>query len=679
MWGVTENGLGRRVSYLWLSVMVGLVAVLVLVVAYRHLAVKITLEHETRSNVDLTHMFARAVWSNYEHLVAPGSRIDDATTQSDLVQLRDDVLDHMRNTRIVKVKIYDANGLTVFSTDPSQIGEHKKSNQGVVTALSGEVVSLITRRDSMDTFEGTLADRHIVSTYIPIVHQRSNRPHAVFEVYSDVTNQALVDRSTAYVLIGVLGAVLLLYGLLLVAAERADRAIQVEHGQRLTAEAEIRYQAYHDALTGLPNRRSFREDLDAMLTSAKTRTEGLAVMFLDIDNFKLVNDGFGHSIGDELLQAMARRLRECARSADALYHMSGDEFIIVLCDRDVRNAARIVAERVLTCMSEPISIGGQMVTVSCSIGVSMFPDDGRNRENLLIAADRAMYLAKDSGRNQCRFYKPRAARSAIERLTTESELRRAAESDQFVLHYQPRIDVESGKVAAVEALIRWPHPRSSVVSTRDTITFLERNGLIAVVGRWVVRSACEQVRNWLDSDVGPMRVSINVSPRQFLLPGFAKMTKHVIAEARIPPELIELELTESALLDTSDETSHKLSTLKDLGVLVTIDDFGTGYSSLNYLRSMPIDYLKIDKSFVSGVVEDAKDAAIVSSILSLASKLGVRVVAEGVETAEQLEWLRANGCEEYQGFLFSEAVAPRDVERFIRKPQGVIQSTSSRI
>ncbi|MDH3640152.1 MAG: GGDEF domain-containing protein, partial [Gammaproteobacteria bacterium] len=332
-------GVGRRPGYLLLSALVGLGAVVALVLSYRHLAAQSTLKHATQSNVALTRIFARAVWSRYEHLVAeaPESSRERMSRRPELTQLRRDVRDHIRDTRIAKVKLYDPHGLTVFSTNGSQIGEDKSGNQGVVKARRGEVASLITRRDTMDTFEGEVTDRHIISTYVPISNRSSGRVLAVFAVYSDVTELINgIDRDTGYVLVGVLGSVLILYAVILVIAGSAHRVVREEHQQRIVAEAEIKYQAYHDPLTGLRNRRSFNEELDALLSRSGERPEKLAVMFLDVDNFKLINDGFGHSVGDEVLRTIARRLTDCLRFEDRLYHMSADEFTIVLGGQDIR-------------------------------------------------------------------------------------------------------------------------------------------------------------------------------------------------------------------------------------------------------------------------------------------------------------------------------------------------------
>ena len=652
--------------YLLWSALIGFAAIVAFVLSYRHLATDSILEQETQSNKALARILARAVWPRLEHLVAdPGAVRGHVSAPAEVSQLRQDVLDHMRDTRIVKVNIYDPRGMLFVSTDASQNVKENSADPGVAKAQRGEVTSLLGRPDRMDTFAA--AHRHVVTTYVPISGPSSPRVVAEFQVFSDVTDlMDGIDRHTVFILIGLMGTVLIIYAMLSVHARRVNRVVCREHEQRVAAEAEIRYQAYHDRLTGLPNRRSFYKKLDTLLAGPPNRPESLAVMFLDLDNFKLINDGFGHSAGDNVLRTMAQRLSDCLRRVDRLYHMNGDKFIIVLTGNDLRQATRLIAERMLKRIAEPVPVNGQPVTVTFSIGVSLYPDDGQDGEQLVRAADNAMYCAKDSGRNQYKFHRPGGTACAIERLTMESELRQAAGSNQFTLYYQPRVSVAGGEIVAVEALIRWPRPGTGIVCPQDIIPFLERNGLIEGVGRWVLKSACEQLRTWWDHGVDSCRVSVNVSPRQFLRRGFVSMVEETIADIGVPPDHVELELTESMLLDTNDDTAQKLKLLKELGVIVTMDDFGTGYSSLNYLRCMPIDYLKIDKTFVARITDEPKDAAVVSSILSLAHELGVHVVAEGVETQKQLEFLRAHACEEYQGFLYSKPIPAAKIECLFR-------------
>lgn len=633
--------------------------------SYHRLAARTTVEQETRSNTELARLLARAVSPRLENLLnGPEAELGLPGAPVEAARLGRDLLAHLRETRISTINIYDARGVFVVSTDASQPPRGDAADPEIVKALRGQSTSVVDKRGNSP---GAADGRVTITTYVPVFGSTSDGVVAVFQVLSDVTRvMRTIDRNAILISIGLLGGVLVVCAIVLVVAARMSRVVREEHEQRIAAEAEMRYQAYHDRLTGLPNRRSFYEKLDALLARRANRPEKLSVMFLDLDNFKLVNDGLGHSAGDEVLRTIAARLTDCLRIEDRLYHMNGDKFIIVLSGNDVRQATQSVAERVLKRTAEPVLVNGQSVTVTFSIGVSMYPDDGHDGEQLLKAADSAMYRAKDSGRNQYKFHRPGGTASAIERLSLESDLRRAAGANQFTLYYQPRVSVASGEVVAVEALIRWPRPDNPMVAPKDIIPFLERNGLIEDVGQWVLETACAQLRTWSDEGIDTLRVSVNVSPRQFLRPGFVGMVEKAISQTGIPAARVELELTESMLLDTNDDTAQKLKSLQDLGVVVTMDDFGTGYSSLNYLRCMPIDYLKMDKTFVARITDEPKDAAVASSILTLAHKLRVHVVAEGVETQEQLAFLRAHECEEYQGFLYSEPVPAAGVRRFLQ-------------
>jgi diguanylate cyclase (GGDEF)-like protein/PAS domain S-box-containing protein len=425
---------------------------------------------------------------------------------------------------------------------------------------------------------------------------------------------------------------------------------------RKAYEMRIAHQATHDMLTGLPNRVLLADRIAQAVQHAARDGEHVAVAFLDLDNFKFVNDSLGHEAGDELIRTAARRLKSCLRESDTVARLGGDEFVLLLPRLEEGDARLIHAvQRVLAAMAEPCAIGPRELAMSCSIGVAVYPAHGRDTETLLRNADAAMYHAKQSGRNNFKFYSGDLKRFQIDRLAIEAQLRRALEERQFELHYQPQVLLgpgsSEGRFSGCEALIRWRTP-DGLVSPARFIPLAEDTGLIEPIGDWVLRSACEQIRDWAPLRAMP-RVSVNVSPRQFRQPQLARRIEAILAETGVAPGMIELEITESCLAHDSRRFLRTLENLKDLGVGLALDDFGAGYSSLAYLRTIPIDRLKIDRTFVADLETDGKGRAIVMAIAALGRNLGIKVLAEGVETLQQYQFLRSIGCDEIQGYYSS--------------------------
>jgi diguanylate cyclase (GGDEF)-like protein/PAS domain S-box-containing protein len=443
--------------------------------------------------------------------------------------------------------------------------------------------------------------------------------------------------------------------------------------ERKRAEEQIRYLAYHDSLTGLGNRRLFQERLALALAQAR-RSEGrVGVLFLDLDHFKRINDTLGHSVGDALLQGVADRLVASVRETDlvtrrelsgAISRLGGDEFTILLSEiRDVQDLAK-VARRVLEALGRPFHLGGHDVVIGGSIGITAWPDDGDDAETLLRNADTAMYHAKEQGRNNYQFYAQSMNAVALRRLILEGKLRRAIEQDEFELHYQPKADLASGALTGLEALLRWRDPELGLVMPGDFIPIAEETGLIGRVGEWALRAACRQIAAWRARGLPPVPVSVNLSAHQFRSGRLVEQVQAALADARVPAEALELEITESTYLHDESRVIAQLEELRAIGVRISLDDFGTGWSSLSYLRRLPVDVLKIDRSFVRDVAERSDDAALVAAIVSMARALRLRVIAEGVERATQRDALRSFGCDEMQGFLLSPAVPAAEVERF---------------
>ena len=437
--------------------------------------------------------------------------------------------------------------------------------------------------------------------------------------------------------------------------------------ERKTAEQQIEYQAYHDALTGLANRRLFQEHLSLALALAQRRHALVAVLFLDLDHFKVINDSLGHSIGDALLRQVSNRLRGCVREGDTVARVGGDEFTIVLQEIARPDDAATVAKKVLRSIAEPIEVNGHKLYVTTSIGVTVYPQDGEDAETLLKTADAAMYRAKGEGRNTYQMATPDLSRTTQERMALESGLHQAMETGEFVVYYQPQIDLETMQLVGMEALLRWNHPERGLITPVDFIGLAEERGMILVIGDWVLREACREAKRFHDRGLKHLRVSVNISARQFRDEALLWTVESALSEAGLDPRALELEITESVAMEDVQLTMVTLSELRKSGVSIAIDDFGTGHSSLSYLKRFPIDALKIDKSFVADLPDGFEDSAIVASVIQLANGLGIRVVAEGVETAEQIEFLREHACREVQGYYFSYAVPPAEIAKLLEK------------
>jgi diguanylate cyclase (GGDEF)-like protein/PAS domain S-box-containing protein len=423
--------------------------------------------------------------------------------------------------------------------------------------------------------------------------------------------------------------------------------------ERKTAEQQIEYQAYHDSLTGLANRRLFQEHLTLALALAQRRQRLVAVLFLDLDHFKLINDSLGHSVGDALLKQVAMRLKAAVREGDTVARVGGDEFTIVLQELNDRDDAGVVAQKMLHTIAEPVEIGGHRLYVTTSIGITLFPDDGDDAETLLKNADNAMYLAKAEGRNTYQMSTQELNRSTHERMTLENGLHLAMERQEFELFYQPQVDVRTMKIVGMEALLRWRHPERGLVGPAGFIAVAEDRGFIVTIGDWVLRTACREARRFRDLGFPDFRVAVNISARQFRDQSLMATVEAALAESELDPRCLEVEITESVAMENVDLTLAVLASLRRIGVSIAIDDFGTGHSSLNYLKRFPLDALKIDRSFVEDVPDRFEDVAIVRAVIQLAHGLNLRVIAEGVETKEQLTFLQDNGCSEVQGYYFS--------------------------
>jgi diguanylate cyclase (GGDEF)-like protein/PAS domain S-box-containing protein len=457
------------------------------------------------------------------------------------------------------------------------------------------------------------------------------------------------------------------------------RTIGSQVGQfmaRKAAEQNLRFVASHDPLTGLFNRRMFNERLQQALAQAARFERGLSLLFIDLDGFKNINDTLGHNAGDALLTELATRLRATLREGDVIGRMGGDEFVVLV--EEVAEATQVaeVAKKVLEMAARPFPFQGRECRVTASVGISIYPDDGKDAQTLLKNADIAMYLVKQQGKNSFRFYSPQMNVHLMERLSLESGLRRAMERDELLLLYQPKVGVRDGQVSGLEALMRWQHPTQGMISPAEFVPVAEDAGLITAIGEWALRAACRQARAWREQGLPHLRVAVNLSHKQILQESLIQTVREALHHERVEPSRLELEITEEMLIRNPERAGRLLAQFKELGVRVVIDDFGTGYSSLNFLKRLPIDGVKIDRSLILDLPRDDDAAALTRGVVAMAHSLGIAVIAEGVETHEQWEFLLALGCEEMQGNYFSMPVAADLVAGIARQPAGAGRRSS---
>lgn len=434
----------------------------------------------------------------------------------------------------------------------------------------------------------------------------------------------------------------------------------------------IKKMAYHDQLTGLPNRRSFTEEFEGHIQKAEIRKQQLGILFLDIDRFKFINDSLGHSFGDLVLKEVALRLKNFTRGFGRVYRMSGDEFTIIL-ENINQDKLKYKMAKLLELFSKPIFVKDEMIHITASIGVSLYPLDGHDPKVLLKNADLAMYRAKENGKNTYQYYKSALDSNSYERLLMENELYAAIENNELLLHYQPRFSIDRKTIIALEALIRWDHPRWGMISPSEFIPLAEETGLITKIGAWVIRTACKQTKDWIEKGLHPIKIAINLSARQFLQRDLVASIQAVLMESGLPPEYVELEITESTLMKYEETILYTIEQLKKMGVQFALDDFGTGYSSMGYLKKFQIDTLKIDQSFIRGIGTETDDSAIATAIITLAHALKMNVVAEGVETEEQYRFLKEKNCNEIQGYFTCRPMEAQMIEVLLNNRHLILQ------
>lgn len=466
----------------------------------------------------------------------------------------------------------------------------------------------------------------------------------------EIAGQALQEGAQDYLIKGQID----MRGLLRALRYAAERKAMEDAAREMAVQ--IAHTAKHDDLTGLPNRALLKDRLEFAMALAARHQMKLALIFLDLDGFKHINDSLGHSTGDKLLRSVAGRLLNCVRGTDTVSRQGGDEFVVLLSDVAQAEDAAICASKILEAVAQVHSIDGHDLHVTASGGISIYPDDGDDAETLMKNADTAMYQAKEMGRQTHRFFKTAMNERAVKRQSIEAELRRALERRQLELHYQPKVDLLSGLTSGAEALLRWHHPTQGLISPAQFIPVAEDSRLIVPIGEWVLDEACRQAQRWVAEGLLFGAMAVNVSAVQFREPDFAQRVFSILAKAGLDPTRLELELTESVLMTGSETAASTLQALRSKGVQVALDDFGTGYSSLSYLQRFPVDCLKIDQSFIRQISAVGTESTLVTAIINMAHTLGLRVVAEGVETSEELQFVKDRGCDEGQGFYFSRAL-----------------------
>ena len=525
--------------------------------------------------------------------------------------------------------------------------------QGRVTYLNAEAEALTgwTRAEAFarplaevfDVTDGLTGQHAQDPSQLAIEHDRKVRLKGNYILVSREGNETAIEHSAAPIHDrngNILGAVIVF------------RDVIVSRERRL----QMLHLAEHDALTDLPNRLLLNDRLARSIALARRYGRRLAVLFLDCDRFKHINDTLGHAVGDQVLRSVARRLTTCVRESDTVSRHGGDEFLILLSEVDHPDDAGLIAEKIVSSIAEPHLVGGHELNLTASVGIALYPEDGQDAQSLVMRADTAMYHAKNTGRNRVGFYRPDMEAPAVKRSSIESELRNALDAGEFELFYQPTIDLETGHIRGAEALMRWRHPDKGLIPPDQFIPAAEASALIIPMGRWALREACRQARAWQDAGLPAIPIAVNVSALQFRTAGFLEDIQRFLQETRLPSRYLELELTESALMVDTAATTSLLEVLKKNGVVLKVDDFGTGPSSLSYLQHCPVDVLKIDQSFVHEISPAPAGAPLVRAVIAMGKSLGCRVVAEGVETKHQFAYLRAERCDEGQGYHFSPPV-----------------------
>ena len=648
---------------------VGIIVVAIIMTQiHRSVSFDSLLKVQNEANIDLTRAFSNSIWKKYVDFFDRSSSIpkEEIINQPEIPALENDLKSQMRGIRVVKIKVYNKNGLTVFSTDPSQIGEDKSKNPGFLGALNGEVKNEISFRDKFNAFDMVIEDRNLLASYIPIRFGPKDEVVAVFELYSDITS-LLDEISESELKTVALGSfmMLVLYAFLLIYVRRADLVIKRhENEERQLQEERIKYITENDPLTGLPNRNSLISQIDKLFIRSQHNKSTVTLFYIDIDRFKLINDNLGHDMGDKVLLEIVNRLSESVRNPSIIGRVGPDEFLLAI-DNSTERSIETILSRLIHSLTEPFTYESSVANLAVSIGIVNFPGDASDAVNAIKCGEAAVIRAKELGKNRFAYFTDDLNKKAMERFELENALSSALEKKQFEIFYQPRVDL-SGKVVGAEALIRWRRDDGQLISPALFINTLEDTELIVPVGYWVLVNACQECLKWHENGFSDLKVSVNLSMQQFSSGTMIEDIRKALLESGLDAEYLELELTESLFAENPDETLLILKAIKAFGIHISLDDFGTGYSSLSYLRKFPIDCLKIDQSFVKDITTNQDQANLTESIINMAKALDMTTVAEGVEEKDQLECLIKLDVDELQGFFFSRPLSGHDFMDYLK-------------
>ena len=618
-------------------------------------------------NIKLAQDFSHHIWPQFRSFANTAKLIDPDTLRHhpELAKLTLSVHEAVRNTATVEVGIYQLDGRKLFSTSAAQIGMGDNGNPGFLSAKRGRVFSEINHYDQSASLDGEVANRDVLSSYIPVRSSEIAPIDGVMMIATDITDLVASNvRQQRLVTASVVAVLAALYGLLFFIVRHADHVIRKQYAQRLQVQQNLQHVTTHDALTNLPNRVLLLDRVTQSLTSAERRNNLLAIAVIDLDNFQSINNSLGHHLGDKVLQTVAQRLEGCLRENDTVARLGGDEFVVSL--PDIHSSLHLfpIARKMLGALSLPIEAEGREFHLTASIGIALYPQHGKDVETLMRKADLAMHSAKRLGRNRHQMFAEHMDERVQQQVQMEEEMWRALENNEFVLYYQPVIDLNSGAIIGAEALLRWPNNHGAWFSPNEFIPLTENCGLLEPLSEWVISEACTQLQAWQESKHGldNFTMGVNLSSIHFATAGMATMVAEVIEQAGIDPAKLHLEIADGLLIGMNEAMRSNFDELKRIGIKFSLDNFGTGYSSLGYLRSFPIDMLKIDRSFVQDLPDNTDNMAIITTIISLAQSLNLTVVAKGVETTAQLASLQRVGCQFAQGFLFSP---PLPAEEFL--------------
>ena len=645
-----------------------IIASLLLGTWFRNLAENDLVHNEERSNIALAQVLAKAVWPEFSDFLSNAHKlnVEEIRNHPKTKKLALILEKYTQGLDVIKILIYDTNGFTSFSSDFSQIGDTDHGGESYTTAKHGRVASNLAFEDKVYAGKVWIKNRNIISSYIPIT-KPDGQIEGVFELYTDVTRLVNGIKSTQRKIIaGVIVILGTLFIVLFFVVKRADNIINQQSLEQEKHTARVQHQALHDSLTGLPNRLLFLDRLEHAMLLTKQKNQLLALLFIDLDRFKQINDSLGHETGDQLLIQVTKRLSNSIRPGDTLCRLAGDEFVVILENLKMVNISTTIAKRITNTLSRPFTLGNEEVAVTSSTGIALYPFQDDTMQSLIKKADAAMYYAKHHGRNNFQYYSPHMEKKDQSQHHLERDLRSALEKEQLCLYYQPKINLKNWTLHGVESLLRWNHPTHGIIQPNEFIPILDETGLINKVGEWVLYETCRTAKQWQDTGLPPIMSAVNVSNLQLKSHDFADTLQRILKETRLDPQCLEIELTESYLIDYERESLALLRKLKDIGVKITIDDFGTGYSALTNLCKLPIDTLKIDKSFVQNMITSREIRAIITAIISFAHGLKLNVMAEGVETVQQLTFLNAMHCTSVQGYLISHPLPEQEFERFYR-------------